>query len=86
MIDQLLKSKYHATQTGLFTDIQLQTIYKLLNKVARNTLVLISSFQMEVIHRKTTEMGLGYAPIKERATQIGIEHVTEIFNKPTDRG
>jgi hypothetical protein len=31
-------------------------------------------------------MGLGYAPMKERATQMGIEHITEIINKPTDRG
>ena len=31
-------------------------------------------------------MGLGYTPMKDRATQMGIEHVTEIINKPTDRG
>ena len=31
-------------------------------------------------------MGLGYAPMKDRATQMGIEHITEILNKPTERG
>jgi len=31
-------------------------------------------------------MSLGYAPMKDRATQMGIEHITEIINKPTDRG
>jgi hypothetical protein len=32
-------------------------------------------------------MGLGYAPMKDRATQMGIEHITEILDKPaTDRG
>jgi hypothetical protein len=31
-------------------------------------------------------MGLGYAPMKDRAIQMGIEHITKIFNKPTKRG
>ena len=31
-------------------------------------------------------MGLGYAPMNDRATQMGIEHITEILNKPTKRG
>jgi len=31
-------------------------------------------------------MGLGYAPMKDRATRMGIEHITEILNKPTERG
>jgi hypothetical protein len=31
-------------------------------------------------------MGLGYAPMKDRATQMSIEHITEIINKPKDRG
>jgi len=31
-------------------------------------------------------MGLGYAPLKHKATQMGIEHLMDILNKPTDRG
>jgi hypothetical protein len=31
-------------------------------------------------------MGLGYAPQKNKATQMGIEHLMDILNKPTDRG
>jgi hypothetical protein len=31
-------------------------------------------------------MGVGYAPLKDEATQMGIEHLMEILNKPTDRG
>jgi len=31
-------------------------------------------------------MGLGYAPMKDGATQMGMENITEIFYKPTDRG
>ena len=86
MIDQLLKSKYHATHLGIFTDKQLETIDKLLNKAARNALGLIPSFPTEAIHRHTTEMGLGYEPMKVRVTQLDIEHITEILNKPTEKG
>jgi hypothetical protein len=31
-------------------------------------------------------MGLGYPPLKDKATQMGIEHITVALNKPTDRG
>jgi hypothetical protein len=31
-------------------------------------------------------MGIGYAPMKDRATQMGIEHITEMLSKSTDRG
>jgi hypothetical protein len=31
-------------------------------------------------------MGLGYAPLKDKATQMGIEHLMNILNKPADRG
>jgi hypothetical protein len=41
---------------------------------------------MEAIHRPTKEVGLEYAPLKDRATRMGIEHITEIINKPTNRG
>jgi hypothetical protein len=32
------------------------------------------------------EMGLGYAPMKDRTTQMGIEHIIDIINQPTERG
>ena len=38
VIEQLLKSKYHATHLGIFMDKQLETIDKILNKAARNAL------------------------------------------------
>ncbi len=53
VIDQLLKSKYHATHLGIFTDSQLNTIDKMLNKAARNALGLGPSFPTEAIHRPT---------------------------------
>jgi hypothetical protein len=64
----------------------METIDKLLNKAATRALCLIPSFPMEAIYRHTTEMGLGYAPMKDRATQMGKEHITEILNKPTESG
>jgi len=67
VINQLLKSKYHATHLGIFTDIQLEIIEKILDKAARNVLGLIPSFPTETMHRPTKEIGLGYAPIKDKA-------------------
>jgi hypothetical protein len=71
-----LKSKYHATHLGILTDKQLETIDKILNKVARNALGLTPSFLTEAIQRPVKEMGLGYAPMNDRATRMGIEHIT----------
>jgi hypothetical protein len=86
VIDQLLKSKYHATHLGIFTDKQLERVDKVLNKATRNALGLIPSFPTEATHRPTKQMGLGYTPMKNRAAKMGIEHITKIINKPTDRG
>ena len=86
VIDQLLKSKYHATHIGIFSNTQLSTIGKIINKATRNALGLTPSFPTEAIHRTTKEMGLGYAPLRNKATQIGIEHLMDILHKPPDRG
>jgi hypothetical protein len=86
VIDQLIKSKYHATHLGIFTDSQLDTIDKILIKVARNAIGFTRSFPTETIHRPTKEKGLGYAPLKYKATQMGIERLMDIINKPMERG
>ncbi len=86
VIEQLLKSEYHAAHLGIFTDSQLYTIAKILNKVARNALGLTPSFPTEAIHRHVKDMELGYAPLKDKATQIRIEHLMGILDKPTERG
>jgi hypothetical protein len=86
IIEQLLKSKYHATHLGILTDTQLSTIDKILNKAARNAMGLTPSFPTEAIYRPTKEMGLGFAPLRSKATQMGIQHLVDILNKPTDRG
>ena len=68
MIDQLLKSKYHATHLGILTDKQLEPLDNLLYKATRKVIGLIPSFPTGVIHRPTKEIGLGYASVKDRAT------------------
>jgi len=30
-------------------------------------------------------MGLGYSPLKDKATQMGLEHLMDILNTPTER-
>jgi hypothetical protein len=69
-------------------DTQLEIIDKLLSKgkAARNAIGIVPSFLTEAMHQPTKKLILGYAPIKNRATQIGIEHLTDILNKPTDMG
>ena len=57
VIDQLLKSKYHATHLAIFIDTHLNAIDKILNKAARNALDLTPSFPIEAIHRPTEELG-----------------------------
>ena len=53
VIDQLLKSKYHATHLGIFTYSQPNAIDKILNKAARNALGLMPSFPTEAMHGST---------------------------------
>ena len=68
VIDQLINSNNHATYLGIFTDNQLDTIDKILNKAVRNELGLIPSFPTEAIHTPTKEICIGYAPMNDRAT------------------
>ncbi len=60
----------------MFNDKELETIDKLLNTAARNALGLILSFSTKATHRPTTDMGLGYVPMKDRVTEMGIEYIT----------
>jgi hypothetical protein len=86
VIDQLLKSKYHATHLGIFTKTQLTSIDTILNKAARQSLGVTPGFPTEAIHNPTTELGLGLDSILNRAATMGTEHLVNISNKPTERG
>jgi hypothetical protein len=47
---------------------------------------LAPSFPTEAIYRPAKEMGIGYALLRNKATQMGIEHLMDILNKPTNGG
>jgi hypothetical protein len=47
IIEQLLKSKYHATHLGVFNERQLTTIYFILNKAMRQAIGLLPNFPTE---------------------------------------
>jgi hypothetical protein len=85
-IEQLLKSKYHATRLGVFNGRQLTTIDGILNKAMRQALGLLPSFPTEGVQRPLKEAGLGLLPMRDRVTQMGIEHLTRVMNKDTKRG
>jgi len=85
-IEQLLKYKYHATHHGVFNERQLITIDGILNKAVGQAIGLLPNFLSEGVQRPLKEAGLGLPPMRDRATQIGIEHLTRTMNKDTERG
>ena len=85
-IEQLLKSKYHATHLGVFNEIQLTTIDGIINKAMRQATGLLPNFPSEGVQKPLKEAGLGLPPIRDRATQMGIEHLTRVMNKDSERG
>ena len=85
-IDELLKSKYNATHLGVFNERQLRTIDGILNKTMRQALCLLPNFLSEGVERPVKEAGLGLSPMRDRATQMGIEHLTRVMNKDKERG
>ncbi len=85
-IEQLLKSKYHATHLGVFNERQLATIDGILNKALRQALGLLPNFPTEGVQRPSKEAGLGLPPMKHRATHMGIEHLTRVLDKDSERG
>jgi len=85
-LEQLLKSKYHATHLGVFNERHLTTIDRILNKAMRQALGLLSNFPIEDVQRPLNEAGLGLSPIRDRATQMKIEHLTRVMNKIRKEG
>jgi len=85
IVEQLLKSKYHATHLGVFNDRQLSTIDGILNMAMRQAIGLLPNFPTEGAQRAFKEAGLGLAPKRDGATQMGVEHLTNAMNKTTER-
>jgi hypothetical protein len=85
-IEQSLESKYHATHLGVLNERQFTTIDGILNTVMRQALGLLPKFSIEGLQRPLKEAVLGLSPMCDRATQTGIEYLTRVMNKDTERG
>ncbi len=86
VVEQLLKSKYHATHLGVLNTRQQTKIDGILNKAMRQAIGLLPNFPTEGVQRPLKELGLGLSSIKDRATQMGLEHLIRTMNKYTERG
>jgi len=84
-LEQLLKSKYHATHLGVFNGRQLTTIDDIFNKAMGQAIGLLPNFPTEGVQILLKEAGLNLFPMRDRSTQIGIEHLTRVMNKDTDK-
>jgi hypothetical protein len=62
IIEQLLKSKYHATHLGVLNERQLTTIYGILNKAMRQAIGILPNFPTEGVQRPLKEAGMGLPP------------------------
>ncbi len=52
----------------------------------RQAIGLLPNFPIEGLYRSLKEAGLGLSPMRGRASQMGIEHLTLVMNKDTERG
>jgi len=52
----------------------------------RQALGLLPNFPSEGVQIPLKEAGLGLPPMRDRGTKMGIEHLTRIMNKDTERG
>jgi hypothetical protein len=52
----------------------------------REAIGLLPNFPTEGKQRPLKEAGLRLPPIKDKATQMGIEHLTRAMNKDSERG
>jgi hypothetical protein len=84
-IEKSLRSKHHATYLGVFNERQITTIDDILNKAMRQALGLLPNFPTEGVQRPMKEAGISLSPLRDRATQMGIEHLTRVMNKGTER-
>ena len=70
----------------MFNERQLTTIDGILNKAMRQAIGFLPNFPSEGVQKTLKEAGLGLPLMRDRATQMGIEHLTRVMNKDTERG
>ena len=58
---------------------------RILNTNISKAYNLILSFPTKVLHKHPSELGLDKPQIKERATQVGHEHLVKTLNRPSQR-
>ena len=85
-MEQLHKSKYHATHFGVLYERQLTETYDMLNRALRQAISLLLNFPTHGVQRSPKKIGLGLLSVRDRATQMGIERLICTMNKDTDRG
>ena len=73
-IEQLLKSKYHATHLGVFNETQLTTIDGILNKAMKQAIGLLPSFPSEGVQRPLKEAGIGLPQIDPHKWESNTSH------------
>ncbi len=65
---------------------QITTIDGMFDKATRQAIGLLPNFFTEGAQRPLKEAGLGLSPMRDKATQIGIEHLIRVMNKDKERG
>ncbi len=81
-----MKSKFHATHLGVFNDRQLTTIYGILSKAMKQAIGFLPNFPSGGVQKPLKEAGLDLPPMRDRAAQMGIEHLIRVMNTNTERG
>ena len=61
-------------------------IDKILASASRNAHQLTPGFPTEALRRGPTQYGLGCLPIRTRAAKMGLSHLVETINNPSERG
>ena len=70
----------------MLNERHLTTIEGILNKAMRQAIGLLPKFSSEGVQNLLKEAGLGPPPMRDRATQMGIEHFTRVINKGIESG
>ncbi len=79
-------SIYISTHIGVFNDRQLAEINGILNRALRQATCLLSNFFTDIVQRLPKDMGLGLPSVRDRATEMEIEHLINTMHKDTKRG
>ena len=86
VVEQLLKSKFHAVHLGILPDLLMKQIDQLLNAATRAAHRLTPSHPTECIYAPLEGFGLNRQSITDKSLQQGTKHLCKMLNRPGDRG